>query len=125
MSESRGMNLNPNDQGGGEPSPNIETKVNTLQLQISEISNVLEKLTKTLDRFVDKDHDMADCRSEFSDYRTIDRVSEHDVNMHTLPNDVDQSHFRSFDPRTQTHSNNVCLDRSSDFQFRSNIENQA
>lgn len=23
---------------------------------------------------------MTDCRSEFSDYRTIDRVSEHDVN---------------------------------------------
>lgn len=43
--------------------------------------------------------------------------------MHTLPNDVDQSHFRSFDSRTQTHSNNVCVDRPN-FQFRSNSENQ-
>lgn len=29
MSESRGSNLNPNDQGGGEASPDIETNVNT------------------------------------------------------------------------------------------------
>lgn len=122
MSESRGSNLNPNDQGGGEPSPDIETKVNTLQSQISDISTVLEKLTRTLDRFVNKDRDMTDCRGEFSDYRTIVRVSENDVNMHTLTNDADQSHIRSFDARTQTHSNNVCVYRPI-FQFRS--KNQA
>lgn len=51
-------------------------------------------------------------------------MREHDVNMHTLPNDADQLHFRSFDSRTQTHSNNLCVDRLN-FQFRSNIENQA
>lgn len=44
MSESRGSYLNPNDQGGGEPNPDIETKVNTLQSQISDISTVLENL---------------------------------------------------------------------------------
>lgn len=112
--------MNPNDQG----EVDIETKVNTLQSQISDISTVLEKLTRTLVRFVNKDPDMTDCRGEFSDYRTIDRVNENDVNMHTLPNDADQSHIRSLDSQTQTHSNNVCVDRPI-FQFRSNIKNEA
>lgn len=50
---------------------------------------MLEKFIRILDCFVNKDCDMMDCRSEFSDYRIIDRVSENDVNMYKLFNDVD------------------------------------
>jgi hypothetical protein len=50
----------------------IETKVNTLQSQIYDISSVLPNLTRTLDRLADKDRDMNDTRSEYSDYRTVD-----------------------------------------------------
>jgi hypothetical protein len=125
MSESRGCYLNPNDQGGGEPRPNIETKVNTLQSQICDISSVLQNLTRTLDRLVDKDRDMNDSRSEYSDYRTVDRVSEHDDHMHASPSDANQSQFLAFDSRTQTYPQNVLgRDRPTNFPYRPNNENQ-
>ena len=125
MAESRGSKVNPNDQGGGEPSPDIETKVNYMQSQICDISSVLQKLTWTLDRLVDKDHDMTDCRSEYSDYRTIDGVSEPGENRHTLrSSDANQSQFCSFDSRTPVHPH-IVLDRTPDFNpYRPNYENQ-
>lgn len=82
---------NPCVQGGGEPivnTPDLETKVNKLQSQLCDMTDVLGKLTETIDRFV-KNENLRDCRSEMSEYRTIDRLSEPDHYTHTLPCDAE------------------------------------
>ena len=55
---------------------------------------VLGKLADTIDRFVKKDN-LPDCRSEISDYRTLDRLSEPDHHAHTLPCDIEPLPVRS------------------------------
>lgn len=97
------LEIRPNDQGGGEPEsdkcPNrissdfgeIETKVNSLQTQIGDMANVLEKLTRTLDNVVKINHDISDGRCDVSEFRTVDNWSERDA--HDNPSDAAQSHF--------------------------------